>query len=61
MTWRDGNGYGDSRAAIVIVGNKCDLKNQRQVTKDEGIAYAKECNAPFYETSALQKINTRQS
>ena len=44
--------------AIVLAGNKCDLSDdKRQVTKEEGIEYAKECGMPFFETSALEEIN----
>ena len=44
--------------AIVIVGNKCDLSNdQRQVSRQEGIEFAKQYNMPFFETSAKEGIN----
>jgi len=44
---------------IVLVGNKCDLEDQRQVQKDEGGELAKEWgdNSCFFETSAKEKIN----
>ena len=45
---------------MVIVGNKCDLENDRQVSKEEGIKFAKECGVPFYETSAKIKINNEE-
>lgn len=35
---------------VVLVGNKCDLA--RQVTTEEGEAYAKEHSVQYYETSA---------
>uniref|UniRef100_UPI00398F4EEB GTP-binding protein Rit1-like n=1 Tax=Pristiophorus japonicus TaxID=55135 RepID=UPI00398F4EEB len=37
---------------VVLVGNKSDLCNLRQVSKDEGAALAREFNCPFLETSA---------
>jgi GTPase SAR1 family protein len=41
----------------VLVGNKCDLVNERQVKYEEGAALAKQWGCPFYETSAKKKIN----
>eukprot|EP01084_Bolivina_argentea_P007725 14500_1 len=43
--------------AVVLVGNKCDLDNQRQVSRQEGENLAKEWNCPFFESSAKQQIN----
>jgi len=44
---------------IVLVGNKCDLEDQRQVQTNEGADLAKEWgeNSSFFETSAKEKIN----
>eukprot|EP00486_Rosalina_sp_Unknown_P005608 CAMPEP_0201572204 /NCGR_PEP_ID=MMETSP0190_2-20130828/15328_1 /ASSEMBLY_ACC=CAM_ASM_000263 /TAXON_ID=37353 /ORGANISM="Rosalina sp." /LENGTH=198 /DNA_ID=CAMNT_0047997663 /DNA_START=99 /DNA_END=695 /DNA_ORIENTATION=+ len=44
---------------IVLVGNKCDLEDQRQVQQTEGTGLAKEWgeNSTFFETSAKEKIN----
>ena len=43
--------------SIILVGNKCDLENERKVTKEKGEEKAKNFNCPFFETSALSKIN----
>ena len=43
--------------SIILVGNKCDLENERKVSKEKGEEKAKSLNAPFFETSALSKIN----
>merc|ERR1712154_476106 len=48
------------QAPVVIVGNKCDLDNQRQVTTKEGTDLAKEYGCPFFETSAKTKINNTE-
>ena len=42
-----------------MVGNKCDLINERQITIEEGQKLAKSLgdNIKFYETSAKHKIN----
>ncbi|KAK2488809.1 hypothetical protein MC885_018801 [Smutsia gigantea] len=39
----------------VLVGNKSDLKRLRQVTKEEGLALAREFSCPFLETSAAYR------
>ena len=45
---------------IVLVGNKCDLDEERQVEKSEGENLAKEWNCPFFETSARFRINIEE-
>lgn len=45
----------------ILVGNKCDMAEQRAVTTEEGEALAKEYNIHFYETSAKQDINVERS
>src|SRR3989338_4987822 len=42
---------------ICIVGNKCDLEKDRNVSRDEAIAYAKAVGATHFETSAKKYIN----
>lgn len=42
---------------VVVVGNKLDLENERQVSYEDGLRLAKQLNAPFLETSAKQAIN----
>ena len=42
---------------VIIIGNKCDLENERKVPIEKGKEKAKNLNCPFFETSALQGIN----
>ena len=44
----------------VLVGNKCDLEDQRVVEYDEGKKWADNWQVPFYETSAKSKINNKE-
>ncbi len=43
--------------SIILVGNKCDLENERKVSKEKGEEKAKNLKCAFFETSALSNIN----
>ena len=46
---------------MVLVGNKCDLEDERVVGKDQGQNLAKQFgNCTFLETSAKLKINVNE-
>lgn len=45
----------------MLVGNKCDLDNIREVSKEEGKALAEEEGLFFMETSALDSTNVQIS
>lgn len=47
------------QALIVLVGNKCDLQDQRQVSKEEGEEKARHVGAIFKEASAKQGYNVK--
>ena len=47
-------------ALIIIVGAKLDLEDKREVSKEEGIKFAKEFNYPFFECSAKDNININE-
>lgn len=42
---------------IVLVGNKCDLENEREVPTDEGERMAQGWRCPFFEVSAKRRVN----
>lgn len=42
---------------MVLVGNKCDLEDERVVGKELGKSLANQFNCSFMETSAKAKIN----
>ncbi|KJE95673.1 ras-like protein 2 [Capsaspora owczarzaki ATCC 30864] len=47
---------------VVLVGNKCDLASDREVTREEGLAAAKRMGAAaFFETSAKKRLNVEES
>lgn len=45
---------------MVLVGNKCDLEDERAVGKEEGQKLARQWNCTFMETSAKSKINVSE-
>ena len=47
---------GSKEVSIILVGNKCDLENERKVPKEKGEEKAKQLNILFFETSALSNI-----
>jgi small GTP-binding protein len=48
------------KVPMVVVGNKCDLESERQVSKAEGQDLAKSFGCPFLETSA-KSCDTRNT
>jgi small GTP-binding protein len=51
---------GASRLPKLIVGNKCDLREERKVGAEEGRILADECKCTFMEVSAKENINIEQ-
>lgn len=49
-----------SDVIIMLVGNKTDLSEKRQVSTEEGERKAKELNVMFIETSAKAGYNVKQ-
>ena len=46
--------------SIILVGNKCDLENERKISKAKGQEKAKNLKCAFFETSALSGVNISQ-
>ena len=46
----------NSQVLKILIGNKCDLEDRREISKDEGEAFAMRNGMQFMETSA--KLNT---
>lgn len=46
---------------MVLVGNKVDLENERQVTTQEGKEYAQRYKCPFFEISAKTRVNIEEA
>lgn len=45
---------------MILVGNKCDLEDERVVSKDQGQHLAKQFNCAFMEASAKNKVNVAE-
>jgi GTPase KRas len=46
---------------MILVGNKCDLEEERQVTEEEGQNLAKSFGCPFFEASAKDLVNVENA
>lgn len=46
---------------FILVGNKCDLKESRQVSKEEAMSYAKQHGMNYIETSAKTGLNVKEA
>jgi Ras-related protein Rab-1A len=44
--------YSQAGVCKILVGNKCDMEDKRQVSEDEGREFAAQFGMPFLETSA---------
>ena len=45
----------------ILVGNKCDMENERKVTIEQGKDFAQQYGMKFFETSAKNSINVNES
>jgi len=47
----------EENVPFILIGNKVDLEEKRQVTTEEGETRAKDWSVPYVETSAKTKVN----
>ena len=52
--------YSSGDITIILIGNKCDLENQRQVSQEEAQSFAQKHGLVFLETSAKTAHNVDQ-
>lgn len=58
VTWLDDcRKYASNNIVIILIGNKCDLENNRQVSRQEGEEFARKNGLHFLETSAKTAEN----
>jgi len=50
-----------NKNAIVLIATKCDLNDERVVSKESGEALAKQFGINFYETSSKSNINIKEA
>ena len=53
--------YASEDVKKLLVGNKCDLVDKRQVTYEEAVEEAAEMGTTFLETSAKNKLNVEEA
>ena len=53
--------HADKDIEVLLVGNKADLKQLREISSDVGLSKAKKHNLAFIETSALESLNVENA
>lgn len=51
---------GVEKVPIVLVGNKCDLEKEREVSMNDGLMLSQEWSCPFFEASAKNTQNVNE-
>jgi len=59
-TMAEANGQDEIVIPMVLVGNKCDLEDEREVTYEDGKSVADRWGCTFFETSAKTKKNVHE-
>ena len=53
--------YSWDNAQVILVGNKCDMEDERVISFERGKQLADSLGLEFFETSAKDNINVRVS
>ncbi|KAL7989020.1 hypothetical protein Chor_007939 [Crotalus horridus] len=53
--------YSWDNAQVILVGNKCDMEEERVISADRGKHLAEQLGFEFFETSAKDNINIKQT
>ena len=53
--------YGNKNISIILIGNKSDLNNKREISKEEGLKLSEIFNINFIETSAFNGDNINEA
>ncbi|KAL8182955.1 UNVERIFIED_CONTAM: Ras- protein Rab-15, partial [Gekko kuhli] len=62
MKWAsDVDEYAPDDVQKILIGNKADEQEKRQVGREQGLQLAKEYGMDFYETSACTNVNIKES
>ncbi|KAF2155230.1 ras-domain-containing protein [Myriangium duriaei CBS 260.36] len=59
--WYNREEDGRVRPGVMVVGNKCDLGREREVTAAEGLEWARSRGYGFMETSARECVNVEET
>lgn len=51
--------YSWDNAQVILVGNKCDMEDERVVSTDRGKQLADQLGLEFFETSAKENVNVK--
>lgn len=51
--------YSWDNAQVILVGNKCDMEDERVISYERGKQLAEQLGIEFFETSAKENINVK--
>lgn len=51
--------YSWDNAQVILVGNKCDMEDERVISYERGRQLAEQLGVEFFETSAKENINVK--
>lgn len=51
--------YSWDNAQVILVGNKCDMEDERVISFERGKQLAEQLGVEFFETSAKENINVK--